>query len=203
EYGNVREGGGTHRYGWLGAKQRSAETPTGLFLMGARLYNPTTGRFLSVDPIPGGNANDYDYCKADPVNCVDLDGRWGWLRKVAKAATYMPGFIGTAANIGWAAYYASRGQWGRAAGHAVGAASFGITRYTSLVGRYAQRSRSSGLTSRWLGRHKIGRLNRNDWVRFGWSWRGSAKKGRNMVGLRLGSRRHPVPFYRAASITMW
>jgi hypothetical protein len=47
-------------------------------LMGVRLYNPTTGRFLSVDPIAGGNANPYEYCSGDPVNCVDLDGRWGW-----------------------------------------------------------------------------------------------------------------------------
>lgn len=34
-------------YGWLGTKQRSTDTVGGLTLMGARLYNPTTGRFLS------------------------------------------------------------------------------------------------------------------------------------------------------------
>jgi hypothetical protein len=45
--------------------------------MGVRLYNPTTGRFLSTDPIRGGNANPYEYCSGDPINCVDLDGRWG------------------------------------------------------------------------------------------------------------------------------
>jgi len=43
--------------------------------MGVRLYNPTTGRFLTVDPVYGGNANDYDYCNGDPINCTDLDGR--------------------------------------------------------------------------------------------------------------------------------
>jgi hypothetical protein len=49
--------------------------------MGVRLYNPTTGRFLSVDPIAGGNANPYEYCSGDPVNCYDLDGRQGWRKK--------------------------------------------------------------------------------------------------------------------------
>jgi RHS repeat-associated protein len=75
EYGNARESGGADRYGWLGAKQRSAETPTGLLLMGARLYNPTTGRFLSVDPVLGGSCNSYEYVCGDPINLVDLDGR--------------------------------------------------------------------------------------------------------------------------------
>ncbi len=46
--------------------------------MGVRLYNPLTGRFLQVDPVVGGNANAYDYCTGDPINCTDLDGRWGF-----------------------------------------------------------------------------------------------------------------------------
>ncbi|MFK4214150.1 RHS repeat-associated core domain-containing protein, partial [Streptomyces sp. NPDC030920] len=75
EYGNPRTSQSATRYNWLGAKQRSTETLTGLTLMGVRLYNPTTGRFLTTDPVYGGNANAYEYVHADPVNKYDLDGR--------------------------------------------------------------------------------------------------------------------------------
>jgi len=84
EYGNARDGQDPTRYGWLGGKQRSAETPTGMTLMGVRLYNPASGRFLQTDPVEGGNHNAYEYCGADPVNCFDLDGRWGWIKKKFK-----------------------------------------------------------------------------------------------------------------------
>ena len=62
------------RYGWLGADQRSSDALGGAILMGQRLYLPSTGRFLSVDPVAGGSVNAYDYCNADPVNCTDLTG---------------------------------------------------------------------------------------------------------------------------------
>ncbi|MCK9929382.1 phospholipase A2 [Frankia sp. Mgl5] len=62
------------RYGWLGAKQRSRDTLGGLTLMGVRLYNPLTGRFLQTDPVSGGSASRYDYTNQDPVNGGDLQG---------------------------------------------------------------------------------------------------------------------------------
>ncbi|MFJ9777308.1 DNRLRE domain-containing protein [Kitasatospora sp. NPDC101157] len=85
EYGQPRAGQGAVRYGWTGAKLRSADTPGGgLVLMGVRLYNGATGRFLSVDPVYGGNANAYDYVYGDPLNRYDLDGNicfsCGWNR---------------------------------------------------------------------------------------------------------------------------
>ncbi|MFJ5841436.1 polymorphic toxin-type HINT domain-containing protein [Streptomyces shenzhenensis] len=85
EYGKPRSEQKAVRYGWLGGKQRSSETVSGFTLMGVRQYNPGTGRFLSVDPEYGGNANAYEYCTADPINCTDLDGKWGW-KKVFKRA---------------------------------------------------------------------------------------------------------------------
>lgn len=64
------------RLGWLGAEQRfRVGGATQLVRMGVRLYDPTLGRFASVDPVEGGSSNAYEYAKADPVNLIDLDGR--------------------------------------------------------------------------------------------------------------------------------
>ena len=83
EYGLARDNANTpERYGWLGTKQRDANTIGGLTLMGARLYNPNTGTFLSRDPVAGGNDNTYTY-PADPINKFDLSGEWSW-RKVGR-----------------------------------------------------------------------------------------------------------------------
>ncbi|MET7674513.1 DNRLRE domain-containing protein [Streptomyces seoulensis] len=74
EYGNPEDNTTAARYGWLGNLQRSSETPTGLLLMGVRLYNPADGRFLQTDPVPGGSQNAYDYAGQDPVNTSDPMG---------------------------------------------------------------------------------------------------------------------------------
>ncbi|SBT92706.1 RHS repeat-associated core domain-containing protein [Streptomyces sp. DI166] len=104
EYGNQRVSGTAARYGWLGAKQRSSETAAGLTLMGVRLYNPATGRFLSTDPVYGGSANAYDYVYADPLNAYDLDGRWSWRKAWRKTKSWVKrhrvGLAAGAAGIG-------------------------------------------------------------------------------------------------------
>ncbi|WP_245596393.1 DNRLRE domain-containing protein [Nocardioides alkalitolerans] len=87
EYGAAKNSPGVEgRYGWLGQNQRENQGITGgLTTMGARLYNPATGRFLSMDPVRGGNDNTYVY-PTDPVNMTDLDGEWGVPKFVKKAA---------------------------------------------------------------------------------------------------------------------
>jgi RHS repeat-associated protein len=61
--------------GWAGGAGRITEKDMSLapIQMGARLYFPTLGRFAQVDPVPGGNANDYVY-PADPINSNDFSG---------------------------------------------------------------------------------------------------------------------------------
>ncbi|MEV8547637.1 DNRLRE domain-containing protein [Streptomyces sp. NPDC051572] len=84
EYGNTTN---TSRYGWQGSSRIASDTPTGLTMMGLRLYNPTTGRFLQTDPIQGASATAYDYCNGDPVNCADTNGQCpSWRHPVKKAA---------------------------------------------------------------------------------------------------------------------
>ncbi len=77
------------QYGWLGDHQRMATGGNlGLIRMGVRLYDPALGRFLQVDPVEGGSANDYDYVGGDPVNDSDLDGRHR--RRRSRARTLCP-----------------------------------------------------------------------------------------------------------------
>ncbi len=99
EYGIPRNPAdiGTQRYGWLGAKQRAADTPSGIILMGVRLYNPVTGRFLQTDPIYGGSCNAYEYTCADPANKFDVDGKrwcskWRWKCRKHKKRYYKFGW---------------------------------------------------------------------------------------------------------------
>jgi RHS repeat-associated protein len=71
---------GKFDYGWLGKHQRGVEHESGIstIQMGARPYVPRFGRFLSVDPVEGGSANDYDYVNGDPIGDLDLDGLFSW-----------------------------------------------------------------------------------------------------------------------------
>ncbi|GIF10045.1 RHS repeat-associated core domain-containing protein [Actinoplanes teichomyceticus] len=81
ESGRPTTAGTKPRYGYLGAYQRSGDNAGGLITMGVRLYNPSTGRFLSTDPVYGGNANAYEYCNGDVVNCTDTTGLWSVKRE--------------------------------------------------------------------------------------------------------------------------
>lgn len=74
EFGAPLAGATPQRYSWLGSHQRETALDSGVVLMGVRLYNPHTGRFLSVDPLIGGSSSSYDYANHDPVNQVDLTG---------------------------------------------------------------------------------------------------------------------------------
>ncbi|MGY3791101.1 RHS repeat domain-containing protein [Streptomyces antibioticus] len=67
---------------WIGDKHFVGGTkdPTGLVHLGARDYDPTTGRFVSVDPVADfGDAqqiNGYAYSNNNPVTFADPDGKF-------------------------------------------------------------------------------------------------------------------------------
>ncbi|MDQ1438500.1 MAG: hypothetical protein QOK43_2129, partial [Acidimicrobiaceae bacterium] len=103
--------GGRVDYGWLGQHQRGYEADAGggVIEMGARMYVPGLGRFLEVDPVEGGSANDYDYVNGDPVNNLDLAGTmcfvkcgWGHVTRGVKHVA-----LNFAAVPPYLAYYAS------------------------------------------------------------------------------------------------
>jgi len=159
------------RYGWLGAKQRETDDLTGIMLMGVRLYVPAMGRFLQVDPVPGGSANDYDYANQDPINAFDLNGEWWGWRRTLRVGAWVGGFAGAlacgasivcgalvgaaAAAASYSASYAGtrRWRWRRFAVHTAVGAGLGALEAWG-AGRAAN--------SRWLRRtHRFRR----------WRWR--------------------------------
>ncbi|MEU0531328.1 PA14 domain-containing protein [Amycolatopsis tolypomycina] len=152
---------GAMDYGWLGQYQRPYEHTGALSLvqMGARPYSPLLGRFLSVDPVDGGSANDYDYVVGDPINAQDLDGKmWGWLKaavsvvtKVAEVASFIPGPIGAVASAVASAGNFAQGNVAAGISYALGAVTWGVTRYTRLVGNIVAKTRTMGFMSRRFG----------------------------------------------------
>ena len=73
-YGNVIAGGLSNvtPFGYAGGYT----DPTGLIYLVNRYYDPSTGQFLSVDPLVGITDQPYQYVGGDPVNLTDPLGLW-------------------------------------------------------------------------------------------------------------------------------
>lgn len=80
-YGNPR---GPAPHDWPGQQSfvGGVEDPTGLIHIGARSYDPTTGRFVSVDPIlalgDDQQINGYAYAHNNPITYTDPTGLCAW-----------------------------------------------------------------------------------------------------------------------------
>jgi len=73
---------------------------TGLYYMGARYYDPQSGRFISPDPLGHSSSLSlYDYCNGDPVNGLDPDGRCVEKGKQEFAEGYDKSFYANGANV--------------------------------------------------------------------------------------------------------
>jgi RHS repeat-associated protein len=117
-------------WGWHGHQARL--TDNNLIHMGARPYHPTLGRFLQVDPIEGGCANDYTYVRGDPMNESDVSGLAG-----------CPGWLVRGARI------VGVGDWIRAGFEvALGDTGRGAQ---DLSNRYAEKVATDGVKQGWTG----------------------------------------------------
>ncbi len=92
-----------------------------MYHVGAREYDPRTGRWLQRDPIDAssGDPNLYRYCGNDPLNHYDPDGTDWSYHDLLDAAGFIPG-LGEIADAANAIGYALEGDWGNAALSAAG-----------------------------------------------------------------------------------
>lgn len=85
-------------FGAVADKLTDTLTPFGLIDMGSRIYSTLLGRFLQVDPVPGGGVNAYAY-PPDPINTNDYSGNmsegdWWVVADVATIALcFLPGGV--------------------------------------------------------------------------------------------------------------
>ena len=93
------------RYGFTG---REYDSSTGLQYNRARYYDPSTGRWISQDPLgmAAGDTNLYRYVGNSPTNLTDPTGRiWSWGLAAGGAAigvgTYLIGSALTGNQITW------------------------------------------------------------------------------------------------------
>jgi RHS repeat-associated protein len=76
-FGNVSAFAGTDltRFKFAGGHGYESDAHGGLQQLGARLYDPVVGRFISPDPIGfAGGLHLYEYCGGNPVGLVDPGG---------------------------------------------------------------------------------------------------------------------------------
>ena len=80
-YGHHARSNGVHRVAYVGEVR---EPDLGWYILGTRVYDPTTRRFLSPDhasPFDAGGMNRHAYCGGDPIGRSDPDGHswFSWL----------------------------------------------------------------------------------------------------------------------------
>jgi RHS repeat-associated protein len=93
-FGNVSAFAGSDltRFKFAGGHGYESDAHAGLQQLGARLYDPVVGRFISPDPIGfAGGLNLYGYCGGNPVGAVDPSGMAPWWEDAGAAILNAPG----------------------------------------------------------------------------------------------------------------
>ena len=73
-YGNLTASTGTIPNNLLYGGQY-LDSESGLYYLRARYYNPSTGQFLTVDPLVSQTQQPYSYTAGDPINATDPTGQ--------------------------------------------------------------------------------------------------------------------------------
>lgn len=87
-------------FGYVGQNEKITESALALqpTEMGARVYLPTLGRFMQVDPVQGGTPNNYTY-PDNPVDDFDLSGQISLLRSIGVGAAAIGAGLGVAGCV--------------------------------------------------------------------------------------------------------
>ena len=87
----------TNRYRFNGKEDQEGEFGVPTLDYGARHYTTSSARWLSMDPLSEKyyGVSPYAFCNNDPVNFVDLDGRFVWAIPVVKLFAYGAGAAAT------------------------------------------------------------------------------------------------------------
>ncbi|MFE3171730.1 RHS repeat-associated core domain-containing protein [Amycolatopsis sp. NPDC059090] len=151
-------------YSWLGQHQRPYEHAGALSVvqMGELPYSPLFARFMCVDPVDGGSANDYDYVNADPINEMDLTGTcswnprsWGGCAKKALKAT--------SRGLVAAGKWAWRNKWTIASGVGAGGVLWGTQTARDIYRKQFSRKKAIGNGLLTLGGGAADRLFAGAW----------------------------------------
>jgi RHS repeat-associated protein len=81
-------------FGYAGGYGYQEDADSGLKLLGHRYYDPSTGRFLTRDPVKDGR-NWYSYCENEPTVGVDPSALW----KITCGPSFTAGLI-VGVNVG-------------------------------------------------------------------------------------------------------
>lgn len=67
----------SNRYRFSGKEEQTTGPESGLLDFGARMYNPTLGRWMAIDPLAEKyvSLSPYVYCANSPIMIIDPDGR--------------------------------------------------------------------------------------------------------------------------------